>query len=93
MHVDYGITDDCINHWSYGEICVRCGCCSNNPNYKDKTIRTIRYYKECLKEEENFNWWDEDEFWRKVQERNVKSNILWYKRKIRKYKKILRTLK
>lgn len=93
MHCCCAAADDCINHWSYGEICVHCGCCSRNPNYKDRTRRTIKYYKECLEEEKNFNWWDENPIWRKIQERNVELNILYCKRKIRKYKKILRTLK
>lgn len=93
MFVDYAVSNDCINHWSYGEICVRCGCCSRNPNYKDRIIKTIQHYKERLKEEENFNFWDENEFWRKVQKRNVELNILYFKKEIRKYKKILRTLK
>ena len=37
--VDYAVSNDCINHWSYGDLCVRCGCCSSNPNYKDRITR------------------------------------------------------
>lgn len=93
MHIDYGVSKDCINLDSYGMICVKCGCCSKNPNYKDRIIRTIRYYKESMRREKNFDRWDEEERWRKVQERNVTLNILYDKRKIRMYKKILRNLK
>ena len=89
----YGVSDDCINIHSYGEICVRCGCCSNNPDFRDRTIRSIRYYKERLREELNFEYWSENDVLRKVQERNVKSNIQYIKREIRKLKAILRTLK
>ena len=93
MHICYGVSKDCINHHTYGEICVICGCCSKNPNYRDRIVRTIKYYKECLEEQKHFNFWSDNEYWRKVQEKNVKSNISYYKKKIRKYKKILKTLK
>lgn len=93
IHSCVGVSEDCINHYSYGEICVCCGCCSRNTNYRDRIVRTIRYYKECLKDEIDFSDWDDNEKWRKIQERNVTLNILYYKRKIRMYKKILRTIK
>lgn len=93
IHCCVGVSDDCINIYSYGEICVHCGCCSRNPNYRDRVIRLIRYYKESLEDERNFSYRDDDERWRKIQEKNVSLNILYDKRKIRMYKKILRTLK
>lgn len=93
MHIDYTVSNNCINHYSYGAICVRCGCCSRNPDYRSRVINTIRYYKDCLNEEMNFDQWEENERWRKVQEKNIRQNILYYKRKIRMYKKIFRTLK
>lgn len=93
MHICMSVSEDCINHHTYGEICVRCGCCSYNPNYRDRILRTIKYYKECIKEQKNFDLWDENEKWKKIQEKNVKSNILYFKKKIRMYKKILKTLK
>lgn len=93
IHIDTGVSKDCINTWTYGMICVHCGCCSKNPDYRDRVIRTIRYYKQMLEEDCNFSDWDTDEYWRKIQEKNVASNIKYYKRKIRLYKKILKTLK
>lgn len=93
MYSDVGVSKDCINMDSYGEICVGCGCCSRNPDYRKRVIRIIRYYKESLRREKRFNDWDKDEFWREIQEKNVASNILYDKRVIRRYKKILRTLK
>lgn len=91
IHCCVGVSEDCINHYSYGEICVHCGCCSKNKNYWNRVIRIIRYYKDCLRDEMNFSYWDDNEKWRKIQEKNVASNILYYKRKIRLYKKILRS--
>lgn len=90
IHIDYAVSKDCINTWSYGMICVKCGCCSRNPNYRDRLIRRIRYYKGDLKEQYAFSSWDSDGYWRKVQEKNVKANILYDKRKIRLYKKLLK---
>ena len=93
FHIDFDVSKDCINTWSYGEICAKCGCCSRNPNYRDRLIRRIRCYKESLKEEYSFSDWDSEEYWRKVQEKNVKANILYDKRKIRLYKKLLKNAK
>lgn len=90
-HIDYAVSDDCINIYSYGEICVHCGCCSRNPNYMDMIRRRIKYYKEMLAEQYSFSDWCENEKLRALQERNVKANILYYKRKIRLCKRILRT--
>ncbi len=27
IHIDYGVSPNCVNPDSYGEICVRCGQC------------------------------------------------------------------
>lgn len=90
MHIDFVPSKDCINTWSYGMICVKCGCCSRNPNYRDRLIRQLKYYKECLEEDKNFSDWDYDEHMRKVQEKNMALNILYGKRKIRRIKKLLK---
>lgn len=50
---DYSESTDCVNPESYGEICVMCGCCSINPDYRDRTIRKIHLYKDMLKKERN----------------------------------------
>ena len=93
MHICMSVSEDCINLHTYGEICVWCGCCSYNPNYRDRIVRTIKYYKECLEEQYNFKEWFDDECIKKIQESNVKLNIKYYKKEIRKYKNILKTLK
>lgn len=92
VFVDYVVSRDCINIDSYGMICVHCGCCSRNPDYRDMIRKRIEYYKERLVSHQNFSAWDEDERWRAEQEQNVKSSIIYCKQKIRLYKKILRTM-
>lgn len=89
MFVDYAVSDDCENIYSHGEICVNCGCCSRNPDYKDRLLRLLKYYNERIEEELNFDNWCEG--WEEIQKKNIQSNIHYYKRKIRKVKKILRT--
>lgn len=89
----FGVTDDCINIHSYGEICVWCGCCSRNKNYADRVHRILEYYKDRLWFEYRFDEWSDDDLIRRVQEKNVRSNIQYYKRKIRLYKKIVRTVR
>lgn len=93
IHIESAVSKDCINIYSYGENCIGCGCCSRNSDYRKMIISRLRYYKQRLYEEQHFDSWSEDEWWRKHQEKIVKSNILLYRRKIRLNKKILRTLK
>lgn len=89
MFLDYFCSSDCINIYSHGEICVHCGCCSRNTDYKDRLKCNLKYYNERLEEELNFDNWDEEFI--ELQKKNVRSNILYFKRKIRTVKKILRT--
>ena len=74
LYLDYGVTENCINHNSYGEICVGCNCCGRFDKSTMKQAQLI-YYKECLEEEKNFNNWSEDDECREIQEKNVKLNI------------------
>jgi hypothetical protein len=41
--------------WSYGEICVRCQCCSKDVKQRRKA--RLRYWKSWLQESRNFNNW------------------------------------
>ena len=96
MHIDYAVSEDCINLYSFGEICVHCGCCSRNPNYMDMIRRRLKYYKELLKErEESLKWYMhsnfESERIKNARRQNVRKSILFCKRQIRLCKKILRT--
>ena len=89
--IDVGVKSNCWNLYdSYGEICVGCGCCSKDPVERAKA----RYYValEHLKHFENFDSWSEDINMRKIQERNVKSSIKYYKKKLRYYQKRVKGL-
>lgn len=88
MMSDYGVSENCINIYSYGEICVHCGCCEYEPNKEKRLDNQLEYYKERLFEEENFSNWHDDAKIRKVQENNVKSNIKYFKGKIAKIERL-----
>ena len=81
----HGVSKDCINPASYGEICVGCGCCS-----KDKAIRypaRLKMYERELKKAENFNYWMKG--FKRLQRHNQKTNISYCKRRIAIYKRLI----
>lgn len=83
--VDIPVTDDCINDNSYGNICVHCNCCGRYGKETQKEAQ-IKYYTECLAEEENFSDWFDNADLRKFQKRTVKENIKFYKQKLQELK-------
>lgn len=85
VFIDFQVKDNCWNlHDSYGEICVGCGCCSEDKQTRYKArIRTLEAW---LEDQYNFDMWDDENGLREVQERNIKSNIRSFKRMLRYYK-------
>ena len=79
LHVSYGVTDDCINHNSYGAICVWCNCCGRVDKKTMKDAQ-LRHFKELLEEQYNFDGWIEG--MEETQKANVKENIEYFKSKI-----------
>ena len=90
-HVCYSVMKNCWNGIdSFGEICVGCGCCSDDPLKRAKA--RLEVSKVHLEECENFNMWDDDPEWRKEQEKNIRSSKRYFKRRIRYYTKRLKEL-
>ena len=84
---------NCINIYSYGCICVHCGCCEErNPNAIDRTEKQIEYYKERLHENLHFEY-DEREDIAKLQRKNVKKNIEFENARIAELEQELKVLK
>lgn len=87
-YVDFAAKKNCYAlMWSYGEICVGCGCCS-----KDRIERArarLDYHTDLLKKSENFSYWFDDEEIRKEQEKNIAEDIRYHKEKIKYYQGIL----
>lgn len=87
--VDYATSVDCWNpHESYGEICVGCGCCS-----KDKTTRYKARYELCqrmIEELVSFDGWFDDPEVRALQEQNIKTDLKYFRGRMRYYKKMMK---
>ena len=87
-------SEGCINIYSYGCICVHCGCCKeNNPNVIDRVEKQIKYYKMRLDESITFSDFSDNKAIAKVQKKNIESNKKFYKEKIESLEQSLELLK
>ena len=92
VHITFSARKDCFNVYeSYGEICVGCGCCSN-----DKIKRTkarLELYERMLDDEKRFdNWFFDDPDIFALQKKNHEINLIHYEKKVEHYKKMLQEL-
>ena len=71
--------------WSYGEICVHCGCCSDDP--KVRIPSRIEYAKERIESCENFELWADDEQIRKGQEGNIANDLKFWRVELERLEK------
>jgi len=91
MHICYQVKKNCWNFYdSFGEICVGCGCCSDNPVKRAEA--RLELSKRLLEEREHFDMWDENPEWRKIQEKNVEADKRYFKKRIRYYTRRLKEL-
>ena len=81
IFIEYSALDNCVNPDSFGEICVHCNACGRFDKSTQKKCE-LQLYKRLLKEEYEFNRWDDNADFRKLQEKNRKANIAYYKKKI-----------
>lgn len=82
--IDKGVSDDCYAIiWSYGEICVNCGCCSDDP--KVRIPARIKYCEEELERLYGFDDWIEG--MEDVQRSNLKQNIEYFEKELESLKK------
>ena len=74
-HIDFGISEDCVNTDSYGEICVKCNCCGRFGK-ENMWIRRYNLYWRKLAEliEEH----QDDFYFTDLQQTNIASNIVSY---------------
>ena len=71
--------------WSYGEICCHCGCCSDDPKIRiPAREKYIQFEIDCCK---NFDGWDENPEWRKIQEENNASSLASWEKELAALKK------
>ena len=86
IYIDFAKGKKCWNIYETVYTCIRCGCCSKDKNERYKN--RVRVLKRLLQKEYNFNDWDDDPELKAIQERNIKSNIRYFKKKLRYYEKI-----
>lgn len=87
IYIDFAIKKNCWNLYEAIYTCIGCGCCS-----KDKKLRyqnRVRVLKRQLKENYDFNDWIDDPELKAIQERNVKADIRYFKKKLRYYENCL----
>ena len=88
-HLCCGVKDNCYARlWSYGEICVRCGCCSKDVAERRKA--RLGYWGWWLGESLLFDQWADDAQIKAIQERNNKDNIRHARRMVRYYERFAR---
>jgi len=86
IFAEFAINKNCWNLFdSYGQICIGCGCCVKNK--KERYENRIRCLERWLKEQYEFDGWDDSI--KEIQEKNIKANIRYLKRQLRYYKKQL----
>ena len=94
-HICFGVGKDFKCRFEgacYGEICIAPSICSKKRLTDPKDIRTvIGFLRNNLKEQKIFNGWIAG--CEKTQKKNIKSNILYLKRKIKYYQNILKKRK
>lgn len=75
--------------WSYGAICVGCGCCG--PPSRERDEARLKYWRWWLEEQTGFDAWADDATLRATQEGNVAANLRQARRRVRYYeRRILR---
>lgn len=83
IFIDYGCSDNCINTYSYGEICVKCGCCEYEKDYLQRLKNILSLYKEELERNKKFNRFSDIPELAERQKKNVIINHKYFTKKIR----------
>lgn len=87
IHISYAASENCMNHESYGVICVHCNCCGRLDE-STKREAQLAMYKRQLEEQYTFDGWIEGH--EEQQKENIQSNIEYYKEKIKALEEALK---
>lgn len=91
IHISLSAKPNCWNFQAiFYRTCYGCGCCVSDKleRYKNR----ITHLNKMLKEQYEFDRWDDDPEFKALQERNVKANIRRFKRLKRYYEKKLKEM-
>ena len=75
VHIDFGVSKDCVNTDSYGEICVKCNCCGR---FGEETMWIRRYNLYWRKLAELIEKHSDDFYFTDLQQTNIASDIVSY---------------
>lgn len=85
MHICVGAALNCYAlQWSYGDICVGCGCCSKDAD--KRLLARLEYHTKLLEEKKDFRFATDAQV-RAVQEKNVAAAIKFHQRKVMELKR------
>ena len=87
VHICFAKGEKCWNRFEAYFCCISCGCCSSDIETRRKN--RLRVLKRQLQEQYDFESWCDDPELRALQEENIKTNIRYFKRKIRYYEKVI----
>jgi len=84
IHIDFAAQRNCYAlGWSYGEICVGCGCCGKPSPERDRA--RYEYWLDEWEKHVNFKYWSDDAEMRALQEKNHKLNHKYIKSRLNRY--------
>lgn len=79
VHIDFGVSKDCVNPDSYGEICVKCNSCGR---FNKDTMWESRYNLLWYRLAEELNKHGSEYFRSDLQQTNIAKNIIYFGEKI-----------
>lgn len=74
-HIDFGVSKDCVNPDSYGEICVKCNCCGR---FGKETMWIRRYNMYWRNLAELIEKHSDDFYFTDLQQTNIAIDIVTY---------------
>lgn len=74
-HIDFGVSKDCVNPDSYGEICVKCNCCGR---FGKETMWIRRYNMYWRNLAELIDKHSDDFYFTDLQQTNIARDIVTY---------------
>lgn len=87
IHICFAKGKNCWNYYETIHSCIGCGCCSKKT--KERQKNRLKVLKRLLAEKLNFHDWCEDAQIKAIQERNIKKDIRYFKKKIQYYEKVI----
>lgn len=75
-----GVSKNCINHDSYGEICVHCNACGR---FDEKTMWKSRYNMYVFHLKELVKRYGDDFFKSNLQQSNIAEDVIYYGKQIK----------